>query len=160
MAHATMWSRSNSRERWLVSYGPQATMRYWSSSHGRSTPSTSFSPVPERGSRAMRCSGFWQTCWIDKCGARFSVPTSTYNRLVYATPEGTRRYIDRFREFFAAGFYRTIFDLRVSTLGIGTYLGQPDEITDRKYTDAVLAAVEGGINFIDTAINYRHQRSE
>ena len=32
--------------------------------------------------------------------------------------------------------------------------------TDRGYTDAVIAAVEGGLNLIDTAINYRFQRSE
>lgn len=48
----------------------------------------------------------------------------------------------------------------MSSLGIGTYIGQPDEATDIGYTDAILAAVEGGVNFIDTSINYRHQRSE
>src|SRR4029078_8449888 len=31
---------------------------------------------------------------------------------------------------------------------------------DEAYTSAVLAAVRGGINFIDTSLNYRHQRSE
>lgn len=51
-------------------------------------------------------------------------------------------------------------DLRVSSLGIGTYMGQPDDATDAAYTEAVTAAIAGGINFIDTAINYRHMRSE
>ena len=51
-------------------------------------------------------------------------------------------------------FYRRVLDWTVSSLGIGTYLG------DRSYTDALLAAADSGINFFDTAINYRHQQSE
>jgi aryl-alcohol dehydrogenase-like predicted oxidoreductase len=45
-------------------------------------------------------------------------------------------------------------------MGIGTYLGEADDATDKSYTAAVVAAVEGGLNVIDTAINYRYQRSE
>ena len=59
-----------------------------------------------------------------------------------------------------ADFYRTAAGLTVSTLGLGTYLGAPDEQTDEAYTTAVEAAVRGGINFLDSAINYRNQRSE
>jgi len=79
---------------------------------------------------------------------------------MFATSEGTTRYRDRFAAYRDAAFYRTIFALEVSTLGIGTYLGAEDDATDRAYTDALIAAGEGGINFFDTAINYRHQRSE
>ena len=79
---------------------------------------------------------------------------------MYATARGTARYAQRFPDYAAAGFYRTVLGLSVSTLGIGTYLGQTDEATDRAYTEAVLEAAAGGINFIDSAINYRHQRSE
>ena len=79
---------------------------------------------------------------------------------MFATIEGTTRYRDRFPAFRYAGFYRTVFGLEVSTLGIGTYLGNEDDATDRAYTDALIAAGEGGINFFDTAINYRRQRSE
>jgi aryl-alcohol dehydrogenase-like predicted oxidoreductase len=43
---------------------------------------------------------------------------------------------------------------------MGTYLGEPDAATDRGYHDAAVAAVDGGINVLDTAINYRFQRSE
>ncbi len=50
--------------------------------------------------------------------------------------------------------------MQISSLGLGTYLGNPDEATDRSYHEAVLAAVRGGINHLDTAINYRNQRSE
>jgi aryl-alcohol dehydrogenase-like predicted oxidoreductase len=35
-----------------------------------------------------------------------------------------------------------------------------DDRTDERYTEAVRAAVRGGVNFIDTSLNYRHQRSE
>jgi len=48
----------------------------------------------------------------------------------------------------------------MSSIGIGTYLGPADEATDHAYTAAVIEAVEGGINVIDSAINYRLQRSE
>ena len=79
---------------------------------------------------------------------------------MYATAEGTARYVERRPEFRDAAFYRTIFGLRVSSLGIGTYLGPADDDADRSYTDALVAAGERGINFFDTAINYRNQRSE
>ena len=73
-----------------------------------------------------------------------------------ATPSGTTQYRSR----FSAEFYRDAAGLTVSTLGLGTYLGAPDEGTDKAYTSAVETAVHGGINFLDSAINYRHQRSE
>jgi len=79
---------------------------------------------------------------------------------MYATAEGTARYVNRFPDFLDAGFYRTVLDLTVSTLGIGTYLGDATDAADRAYTDALLAAAESGINFFDAAINYRNQRSE
>jgi aryl-alcohol dehydrogenase-like predicted oxidoreductase len=43
---------------------------------------------------------------------------------------------------------------------MGTYLGAPDDTTDADYSEATRAALQGGINLLDTAINYRHQRSE
>jgi aryl-alcohol dehydrogenase-like predicted oxidoreductase len=79
----------------------------------------------------------------------------------HATPQGTLRYAARFHGNTAAGHFREIpGGLVMSSIGIGTYLGEPDEPTDRGYTDCVIAAVEGGFNVIDTAINYRFQRSE
>ncbi len=77
-----------------------------------------------------------------------------------ATQEGTTRYAEKFRGVAAEGHFRQAEDLLVSSLGIGTYLGQPNESTDSSYTAAIVAAVESGINLIDTAINYRLQRSE
>lgn len=58
------------------------------------------------------------------------------------------------------GFYRTAQGRRVSSVGIGTYLGEMDEATDRAYADAVVEAVRGGISVIDTSLNYRTERSE
>src|ERR1700722_13068367 len=86
----------------------------------------------------------------------------------YASSDGTRRYAARFTAASAPGAYREPVGCAtpergaplLSSIGIGTYLGQTDEATDRAYTEAVIAAVEGGINVIDSAINYRFQRSE
>jgi aryl-alcohol dehydrogenase-like predicted oxidoreductase len=79
---------------------------------------------------------------------------------MYATTEGTTRYIDRFPKYRDAAFYRTILGLDMSSLGIGTYLGADDDAADHAYTEALVAAGAGGINLFDTAINYRSQRSE
>ena len=86
----------------------------------------------------------------------------------HATSGGTHRYAARFAAATAAGHFRTPAGCATpdeaaplfSSMGIGTYLGAPDAATDESYADAVIAAVEGGINVIDTAINYRYQRSE
>jgi aryl-alcohol dehydrogenase-like predicted oxidoreductase len=48
----------------------------------------------------------------------------------------------------------------MSSIGLGTYRGPHDEETDELYRQAVVRAVKSGCNVIDTAINYRHQRSE
>ncbi|HVH73113.1 MAG TPA: aldo/keto reductase [Candidatus Dormibacteraeota bacterium] len=45
-------------------------------------------------------------------------------------------------------------------MGIGTYLGESDATTDQRYTDAALHAISNGVNVLDSAINYRFQRSE
>jgi aryl-alcohol dehydrogenase-like predicted oxidoreductase len=79
---------------------------------------------------------------------------------MYATVEGTARYVDHFPEFRDAAFFRSVFGLQISSLGIGTCLGEADDAADRAYTDALIAAGENGINFFDCAINYRGQRSE
>jgi aryl-alcohol dehydrogenase-like predicted oxidoreductase len=51
-------------------------------------------------------------------------------------------------------------DLSISAIGIGTYLGDADEKTDSLYYDSIRKALISGVNLIDTAINYRQQRSE
>jgi aryl-alcohol dehydrogenase-like predicted oxidoreductase len=56
--------------------------------------------------------------------------------------------------------FRPMLGMSVSSIGIGTYLGDPDEATDRAAESAIKAALRGGINLIDTAVNYRFQRAE
>jgi aryl-alcohol dehydrogenase-like predicted oxidoreductase len=77
-----------------------------------------------------------------------------------ATKAGTQRYAQRFSGRAAEAHFREAQGLILSSLGIGTYLGRPDSKTDASYAAAVAAAVESGINVIDTASNYRFQRSE
>ena len=78
-----------------------------------------------------------------------------------ATAQGTLRYAARFQGRTAPGHFREIpGGLLFSSIGIGTYLGEPDEAADKGYADAVVAALAGGINVVDSAINYRLQRSE
>src|SRR3974390_2393578 len=77
-----------------------------------------------------------------------------------ATQEGTTKYAEKFRGHAADGHFRLVRELVLSSLGIGTYLGQANDSTDAGYAAAVVAAVELGINVIDSAINYRLQRSE
>ncbi len=77
-----------------------------------------------------------------------------------ATPEGTARYRERFADRAAQDHFRQQQGLVLSSIGIGTYLGNPDEATDANYTNAVVRAVQLGVNVIDSAANYRFQRSE
>jgi aryl-alcohol dehydrogenase-like predicted oxidoreductase len=80
--------------------------------------------------------------------------------LNHATSEGTARYRERFAGRAAKGHFRLREGLHLSSIGIGTYLGNPDEATDVRYKDAVVRAVQLGVNVIDSAANYRFQRSE
>src|SRR5882762_984031 len=78
-----------------------------------------------------------------------------------ATAEGTRRYAEKLTGGLAAGHFRELAGgSSASTLGLGTYLGTEDGATDVLYQDAIVRALELGVNVLDTAVNYRHQRSE
>ncbi len=78
----------------------------------------------------------------------------------FASPDGTARLASRFPLLRSAGFYRPAQDLNVSNIGLGTYLGPMNDAIDRGYVESIVTAVELGLNFIDTSLNYRHQRSE
>ena len=77
-----------------------------------------------------------------------------------ATQQGTTQYAEKYRGHAADGHFRQVRELVLSSIGIGTYLGQANDSSDAGYAAAVVAAVELGINVIDSAINYRLQRSE
>ncbi len=55
---------------------------------------------------------------------------------------------------------RTLGGLALSSIGLGTYLGGHDAKTDALYLEAIKQAVVTGCNVLDSAINYRCQRSE
>ncbi|MBI5565573.1 MAG: aldo/keto reductase [Chloroflexi bacterium] len=76
----------------------------------------------------------------------------------HATPVGTARYRDRYPSL--PGHFRRAQSLWLSSIGIGTYLGQPTLQSDSDYSAAVKRALTSGINVVDTASNYRFQRSE
>jgi aryl-alcohol dehydrogenase-like predicted oxidoreductase len=76
-----------------------------------------------------------------------------------ATAEGTAAFAKR-HAAANAGHWRQALGLTVSSLGMGTYLGNADPVTDGKYEAAAGRAFERAVNVLDTAINYRYQRSE
>jgi len=78
----------------------------------------------------------------------------------FATAEGTRRFAERIGPRAAEGHFRIERDLVLSSIGIGTYLGEPDDAIDRSYAAALVAAARLGVNVMDSAISYRFQRSE
>jgi aryl-alcohol dehydrogenase-like predicted oxidoreductase len=84
----------------------------------------------------------------------------------FVTLEGTARYRERFPQFREAEHFRRpehvpgAGELWLSSIGLGTYLGEPDDAADAAYIEAIGTALRSGINVLDTAINYRHQRSE
>ena len=78
----------------------------------------------------------------------------------YATAKGTEKYCRRFLDRFAQGHFHSVEKLRWSSIGLGTYLGKPDVETDKLVVKAVIQSIAGGVNVIDTAINYRRQHAE
>lgn len=88
----------------------------------------------------------------------------------YATPEGTERFYKRAmnedsydvlevsHENFNSPFNS---EVKISSIGYGTYVGDPDDFTDYLVYDGIKQSVlSGGINHIDTAANYRYMKAE
>lgn len=70
-------------------------------------------------------------------------------------------YAARFAERYTSDFYRGGFgSCTLSSIGVGTYLGECTAADDAAYESAITTAIDEGVNLIDTAINYRCQRSE
>ncbi len=51
-------------------------------------------------------------------------------------------------------------DFELSELGVGTYLGEPDDKTSKEYIEVIKGALAKGVNVVDTAIVYRYMKSE
>jgi aryl-alcohol dehydrogenase-like predicted oxidoreductase len=78
-----------------------------------------------------------------------------------ATKEGTFSYLKKFGNY-SKDFYRFNGELFFPSLGIGTFKAEPYKEDNYiiNYAEAIKMALRRGINFIDTAINYRYQMSE
>jgi aryl-alcohol dehydrogenase-like predicted oxidoreductase len=80
----------------------------------------------------------------------------------HATPEGTRNYTTyAVSQGKPTSHFKSFDNLHLSSLGMGTYLGQLSEEDDRAVENAVYESIRSGsINVIDSAINYRAMKSE
>ena len=76
----------------------------------------------------------------------------------FATSEGTKKFAEN--SGVNQDNFKETNNLRLSNVGIGTYLGEPDSKTDELVTNAVKQSILSGVNVIDTAINYRAQKAE
>lgn len=84
----------------------------------------------------------------------------------HADSSGTAQYAQRIGSAAGPGHFRQLKtggklgDLTVSSLGIGTFGGNELEEVDRDYIKTITRGFNLGINFIDTASNYRSMHSE
>ena len=86
----------------------------------------------------------------------------TFNSLNgFATPAGTKKYVEyAIQKVKPSSHFRIFNDLYLSSIGMGTYLGQLS-LEDDDIENAVYESIKSGaINVIDTAINYRAMKSE
>jgi len=85
-----------------------------------------------------------------------------------ATVEGTEHYHKRSQsedsmfqvhhDNFKSPFNSAV---KVTTIGVGSYVGGVDDLTDYlMYSGMKTSILSGGVNHIDTAPNYRYQKSE
>src|SRR5919202_7054431 len=89
--------------------------------------------------------------------------TSTYSSLEgHSNSTGTKKFADKaLRNGISPGHFRNFEGLYLSSIGLGTYLGEPTTQDGIAIENAVYESVSSGaVNVIDTAINYRAMRSE
>ena len=77
----------------------------------------------------------------------------------HATSDGTANFA-RKNQMVMKNHFRQFSGLTLSSIGIGTYLGNADNDTDILVKEAIKKSVSSGVNVIDTAINYRSQKAE
>ena len=76
----------------------------------------------------------------------------------YADLNGTKEYFNKqnYKENWYTANDRYIY----SRLGLGTFIGDFSDENSRLFRESIKYALLNGVNFIDTAINYRGMRSE
>jgi len=77
-----------------------------------------------------------------------------------ATREALWDYRDEFGDAFGRTYFRRFGPGVVSSIGLGTYLGDPTPAVDEAYREAIGLALRSGVNHVDTAVNYRCGRAE
>jgi aryl-alcohol dehydrogenase-like predicted oxidoreductase len=80
----------------------------------------------------------------------------------FATAEGTRKFMENaIKNGMPNSHFRPFDNLNLSSLGMGTYLGQITSEDDKDLENAIYESVKSSaMNVIDTAINYRSMKSE
>jgi aryl-alcohol dehydrogenase-like predicted oxidoreductase len=80
----------------------------------------------------------------------------------YATSSGTKKYTEyAIKKGKPSNHFRLFDGLYLSSIGMGTYLGQPNLEDDKAMENAIYDSIRSGaVNVIDTAINYRNMKSE
>lgn len=80
----------------------------------------------------------------------------------FASTEGTKRFKENsLKKGNVESHFKKFDDLYLSSIGMGTYLGNLSAHEDKEIEDALYESVKAGaINVIDTAINYRAMKSE
>jgi aryl-alcohol dehydrogenase-like predicted oxidoreductase len=80
----------------------------------------------------------------------------------FATPKGTTKYVNNALKKGANGsHFRIIENMKLSSVGMGTYLGNLSAQDDDDLEKSLYFSIkEGSINVIDTSINYRSMLSE
>lgn len=78
----------------------------------------------------------------------------------YATAEATRAYAEGHSEL-GEGHYSDFLKtrIRLSSIGVGTFPGEPSVEVDAAYAAIVSRALQAGLNVIDTGAHYRYGRS-
>ena len=80
----------------------------------------------------------------------------------YATSNGTKKFLEyAIQKGKPDRHFRLVDELYLSSIGIGTYLGQPNTEDDKDMENAIYESIKSGsVNVIDSAINYRAMKSE
>ncbi|MGC8504597.1 MAG: aldo/keto reductase [Acidithiobacillus sp.] len=78
-----------------------------------------------------------------------------------ANSEGSKAYVARFQDRLAEAHFSDFLNTRIklSSLGVGTFPGAADDVTDVAVAAIVAQALQTGINVIDTGAHYRYGRA-
>ncbi len=78
----------------------------------------------------------------------------------HATAEGTRRYAEAHPDLGEGHFSDFVKTrIRLSSIGAGTFPGEPSVEVDAAYAALLSRALQSGINVVDTAAHYRYGRA-